>query len=223
MDVNDIKSLNAEIKKRFPNVELPNTPITEQAGQEMYVVDPDGTSVEFHLGAHVPRLAAGDVDRIHALVSRARVRELQAVARTETNSAPADDVPAQLIDIVQELAAAEQQMTAVAALCQQLTRERVAPALLPSVVEAIAAVTGAEYTVAGWLMPDGTDTGHRAAIGQVGDVLSRLRDAALSAKVASATALPEPRREYNRNQVALPRAAPDARRRQASARRPSLV
>lgn len=35
-----------EIKKRFPNVQMPTTPITEQAGQEMYVFDPDGIAIQ---------------------------------------------------------------------------------------------------------------------------------------------------------------------------------
>lgn len=42
MPITEFPKLAAEIKKRFPDVQAPNLPITEQAGQEIYIFDPDG-------------------------------------------------------------------------------------------------------------------------------------------------------------------------------------
>lgn len=36
----------SEIKKRFPDLPAPNLPVTEQAGQEIYVFDPDGLPLQ---------------------------------------------------------------------------------------------------------------------------------------------------------------------------------
>lgn len=36
----------AEIAKRYPNVQKPNLPVTEQAGQEIYIFDPDGCPIQ---------------------------------------------------------------------------------------------------------------------------------------------------------------------------------
>lgn len=44
--IKEFPRIAKEVKARFPNVAMPNTPITEQAGQEMYVFDPDGIAFQ---------------------------------------------------------------------------------------------------------------------------------------------------------------------------------
>ena len=44
--IKDFPRIAKEVKKRFPEVKMPTTPITEQAGQEIYIFDPDGFPIQ---------------------------------------------------------------------------------------------------------------------------------------------------------------------------------
>lgn len=63
--ISDFPRIADEIKKRFPAVQKPNTPITEQAGQEIYIFDPDGVPIQmipvaFNAWGEVSKAAASD-------------------------------------------------------------------------------------------------------------------------------------------------------------------
>jgi catechol 2,3-dioxygenase-like lactoylglutathione lyase family enzyme len=42
----EFPKLAEKVKQRFPDLQKPNTPITQQAGQEIYIFDPDGLPMQ---------------------------------------------------------------------------------------------------------------------------------------------------------------------------------
>lgn len=121
-------------------------------------------------------------DRLHALVADARARGTKAGLSSGRSLTPGDalgfqgladvrpaesaDRPAlRFIDMIQELAAAEQQLAAVATVGQRLTRERAEPALLPAIVEALCTITSAALAVGGLFDDAGGELGDRTTTG----------------------------------------------------------
>lgn len=136
-------------------------------------------------------------DRVHALVAEARALGTRARLSSWRALSPGDapglqgpvdvrpaesaDRPAlQFIDVIQELAAAEQQLAAVATVGQRLARERAEPALLPALVEALCTITNAEFAVGGLFDDSGRELGDRATTGPDAIDLAALRAAPLT-------------------------------------------